>query len=203
MRGRNGKENIVQVNTSCTVGIEDTGHDNKYANLARVLVDALEQSSRGKGKERHATDEPFEDQKICVMNRWLRGSPVAGALFQATKKCFETAGFSDPDRAIHELRGAINYIAAAIILLEEIGSEMKREEKLPRYNPTLTCDEVCDDCSTGSPECREAKCRFCKDLYTPVAEYPCKKCFRLPFKPHFRPVDGLILDKSTGENLFD
>jgi hypothetical protein len=93
-----------------------------YDSLRRELQSALHQASEGKGKERHADDEPFEDQKICTITRWLRDSPVAGALFQAVKKCLESARL-DPVAAIHELDGATVYIQAAKIELRKIMNE--------------------------------------------------------------------------------
>lgn len=92
--------------------------DYLYMSLERVLRGAYKQASKGKGKERHATNEAFESQKICVISRWIQDSPVAGVLFQAIKKSVESSRLPS-DRAIRELQGAINYLAAAIILLEE------------------------------------------------------------------------------------
>lgn len=92
--------------------------DNHYAALEAVFQDALAQASQGKGRERHAKDEPFERQKICEITRRLQGSPVAGPLFQAIKKCYESQRLPR-DRAIAELHGAMNYIAASIIVLGE------------------------------------------------------------------------------------
>lgn len=165
--------------------------NNKYDTLSRVLMDALEQASKGKGKERHATDESFEQQRICVMNRWLKGSPVAGALFQATKKCFETAGFDDPDRSIHELRGAINYIAAAIILLEEM--KQAEESDKPMWFQGMLADTSKTTYEDDSPKVyfapdHDFMCGVCEFIYTPMGDFPCKKCFPLPFKPHFKKI---------------
>ena len=91
----------------------------QYQKLVDALAGAVDQAESGKGKERHADGEDFENQKICVIGRWLKKSPVAGPLQQAVKKIVESAGFT-PKRAIHELHGAINYAGAAIILLQEI-----------------------------------------------------------------------------------
>lgn len=94
-----------------------------YDTLSQVLSDAIDQASKGKGRIRHATDgEPFERQQICEIARRLEGSQVAGVLFQAVKKVYESKRL-DTDGAIQELLGAINYIAAGIILLKEKGAQ--------------------------------------------------------------------------------
>jgi hypothetical protein len=89
-----------------------------YIKLREELDSAYDQASIGKGKQRHADNEPFENQKICVINRWLRGARYAGPLFQAVKKTVESARM-EPEAAIRELDGAINYLCAAKILLRE------------------------------------------------------------------------------------
>lgn len=94
-----------------------------YAKLEAELQSALEQASKGKGKERHADGEPFEQQKICVIGRWVSGSPAAGPLQQAVKKAVESARLG-PEAAIRELDGAINYLCAAKILLREVAAEV-------------------------------------------------------------------------------
>jgi len=95
------------------------GKPDPYQKLKEVLAQAALQASRGKGAERHALPgEPWEDQQICEITRRLSKSPVAGPLFQAVKKCYESSRLPK-DRAIIELHGAINYITAAIIVLEE------------------------------------------------------------------------------------
>ena len=87
-----------------------------YAALRGVLDKAFEQAAVGKGRERHADDgEPFEKQQIVEIGKRLAGTPAAGPLFQAVKKIYES-GRLDDERAVHELYGAINYIAAAIIM---------------------------------------------------------------------------------------
>lgn len=98
---------------------------NPYWKLEEVLDSAVTQASHGKGKERHANDdENFEDQQICEVTRRLSNHVAGGPLFQAVKKCYES-GRLPLDRGIVELRGAINYIAAAIIVMEE---EMQKKE---------------------------------------------------------------------------
>lgn len=100
-----------------------SGKPDAYGKLRSVLKEAVLQASEGKGKERHAVDgEAFENQQICEITRRLSMSPVAGALSQVVKKVYESSRLPR-DRAIAELRGAINYIAAAIIVLEEQKTE--------------------------------------------------------------------------------
>jgi hypothetical protein len=87
-----------------------------YEQLAKVLDDALAQAQAGKGKERHAGDgEAFHDQQIVQLCEWM-GS-TQGDVFQAAKKAIESTRLP-PDRAIAELLGAINYLGAAVIVLQ-------------------------------------------------------------------------------------
>jgi hypothetical protein len=100
-----------------------------YTALGRVLRDALAQAQSGKGKERHARGNLcFIHQPILEIGRML-GTP-AGQMFQAMKKTQEAAGLlrkapegvEEPfaaERAIRELLGAINYLAAAVIQISE------------------------------------------------------------------------------------
>lgn len=101
-----------------------TSTETPYDSLSNVYSMAFEQASAGKGKERHADadNEPFERQVICEMARRL-GSPFCPS-YQAVKKIYEASKMEDPDRAIHELIGALNYVAATVILLQE----KKREQ---------------------------------------------------------------------------
>lgn len=87
-----------------------------YESLQKVFKECYLQAASGKGNERHASGEPFEQQPICAINR-LHGS-IDGALFQAAKKAHEARRL-EKYAALHELYGAINYLAAAAILVEE------------------------------------------------------------------------------------
>ena len=87
-----------------------------YAALGTVLDDALDQAQAGKGAARHALDgEAFVDQQIVQLCEWLGSSQ--GAIFQATKKALESTRLPY-GRARAELLGAINYLAAAVIVLD-------------------------------------------------------------------------------------
>ncbi len=90
--------------------------DPGYQLLAAVLQDALDQAQYGKGKERHAENgKGFHEQDIC---REARDLGLAYPIGQARKKAKEALRL-DPDRAIQDLLGAINYLAAAVIVIGE------------------------------------------------------------------------------------
>lgn len=87
-----------------------------YERPARVLDDALDQVMHGKGKQRHATDEPFEKQGMIRRNKVHRG----GCLFQAAKKVEESERMNNGDKR-RELLGAIMHIVGEIMTLEDEG----------------------------------------------------------------------------------
>lgn len=86
-----------------------------YQSLANVLQRAYDQAAHGKGKERHAQNLPFTQQPMQSISRLLGSHD--GLLYQAVKKIQESQRL-DPDAAIRELLGAINYIAGAVIYRE-------------------------------------------------------------------------------------
>ena len=87
-----------------------------YGPLVNVLQEALDQASKGKGKERHANDMPFMNQPIMVDGRL---SGTGGPMFQARKKVLEAHNCPDEQRAINDLLGAIVYTAAMVLLIRE------------------------------------------------------------------------------------
>jgi len=88
-----------------------------YEPLAEVLRLALEQAQGGKGKERHATEQPFVEQPSMADARLLG---VAGPVFQARKKLLEASRCCEvaPERAIPDLLGAMVYAAMAVLVIE-------------------------------------------------------------------------------------
>lgn len=94
--------------------------NSNYKSLYDVFIQAYKQASEGKGKERHANNEPYEQQKICMLNMQIGSNH--GLIYQACKKSIESTRMT-PDRAKAEILGAINYLAAAIIVLERLESE--------------------------------------------------------------------------------
>ncbi len=94
-----------------------------YESLAAVLHEALDQAAHGKGLERHADARPFHDQPI------MRETQAVGLGFpagQARKKILEAVHCCNdhPDRAVADLLGAINYIAATVIAIRAIMVEL-------------------------------------------------------------------------------
>jgi hypothetical protein len=91
-----------------------------YASLQTILAEAYQQASQGKGRERHQRgDTPFLEQPIMTIGR------VVGhgfALGQVMKKTDEAAGMLDRGErqaARRELLGAIVYLAAAVLMIDE------------------------------------------------------------------------------------
>lgn len=99
-----------------------------YESLERILSDAYEQASGGKGAERHANAKPFDDQPIMQITRLLDGHPVASLAYQVVKKTIEAGRLyhiKGPDAAVRELHGAINYAAATVLRIQELAGETK------------------------------------------------------------------------------
>ena len=84
-----------------------------YRTLQKTLTKSLEQASKGKGRERHADGKPFTEQPIF----WIEEHFKSFQLGQAVKKVHESQRLP-VDRAVSELQGAINFIAAHIIYLQ-------------------------------------------------------------------------------------
>lgn len=87
-----------------------------YEPLAAVLKEALDQAQAGKGKRCHANGKPFIDQPIMT---GAREAGMGGLVFQARKKILEAMNCSDDERAIADMLGAINYVAAMVLLRRE------------------------------------------------------------------------------------
>jgi len=98
-------------------GIDRVAVATGYKELADVLDDALEQAQGGKGAERHAEEgQPFVEQLICTLTRSEGTGFPRG---QAIKKIDETKRLETVEAKVRELLGAINYIAADVIVLRE------------------------------------------------------------------------------------
>ena len=107
-----------------------------YGRLEEVLTKAAEQASAGKGAERHADGQSFEEQPIM----WIEREFKSFQLGQAVKKIHESQRLA-PDAAARELLGAINYLAAKIIALGATA------EMVPDFGEAIPpASAPCDDC---------------------------------------------------------
>jgi hypothetical protein len=95
-----------------------------YEPLAEILQKALDQAQTGKGAKCHANGKPFLEQPIMEEGRNSGPGFLSG---QARKKILEALNCPDDDRAITDLLGAINYVAAMVILRQE---GVKRENAI-------------------------------------------------------------------------
>ena len=85
-----------------------------YKLLEEVYAMAHEDASGGKGKERHADDNPYQEQPIMWIEKYFKSYQLG----QSVKKLHESQRLPK-EAAINELLGAINYIAAHVIFLKE------------------------------------------------------------------------------------
>lgn len=105
-----------------------------YDGLQNVLSLALAQAAAGKGAERHARERAFEDQPIMMISEMLQTPD--GLRYQAIKKIQESQRMPT-DRAVQELLGAINYIAATIIYIKRHAEAAETEPNA--YQSAGTC----------------------------------------------------------------
>lgn len=90
-----------------------------YESLTDVLKRAFVQAAITKGAERHADNRAFDDQP---MQHIARRRGIGFILGQADKKSEEAQGMlsrGEREKAVHELLGAIVYLAGAIIFIEK------------------------------------------------------------------------------------
>lgn len=90
-----------------------------FERLRKVYAAAVEQTKSGKGADRHGSGEAFEKQLIVTIGEHLGSNHFE--LGQAIKKLIESsrlAARGEVDKARSELLGALNYTAAAYLMLE-------------------------------------------------------------------------------------
>lgn len=127
-----------------------------YYSLADVLARAFDQAAKGKGDERHANGLPFDQQP---MQATAQKFGVGFLLGQATKKAEESQAMPH-DAAVHEILGAINYLAGAVIYLESKRPTMKIDFTLtPPKKPQPYCDcKWSEGCSAqAGRDCRNVQ----------------------------------------------
>lgn len=88
-----------------------------YERLHDVYRDAHDHAAYDKGKERHANDLPFHEQRMQTISQGLN-SPV-GMAYQVIKKLQEGLQMEDAGARRRELLGALNYLAGIVIFLDD------------------------------------------------------------------------------------
>lgn len=106
---------FLEVSTPETSSKEVKG----YEDLTRILDEALEQATSGKGKERHAGGKPFDKQPIMEIARMTGLAYQTGQAMKKIQESHTLLEIKGKEAAINELRGAIIYLAAAIKTIEE------------------------------------------------------------------------------------
>jgi len=94
-----------------------------YEQVLRVLELALQQTQSGKGKERHASDNPFLEQEI--MNG-ARCCGLGAMVFQVRKKALEAARLAQRgefQKAKIDVLGSIIYDVALYLRIEEMENQ--------------------------------------------------------------------------------
>jgi len=91
----------------------------EYVSLVKVLQSALDQAQDGKGNIRHSFGEPFDQQEICD---GARKCGIGAMVYQARKKSLEALRLYETqgkEAALEDIYGAIIYLAASAIVLDE------------------------------------------------------------------------------------
>lgn len=95
-------------------------HPDAYSGLRRVLDMAFSQASQGKGKERHANGREFDRQPIMELARMHGLGYPTGQAAKKLQEAHTLLRLRGKEAAIQEILGAINYAAAAVLLIEEM-----------------------------------------------------------------------------------
>lgn len=93
--------------------------DDGYNELFFELTNALQQSMRGKGNERHANAKPFTEQPIMALARMFGPGGPGQQVGKKSQEAFGMYQRGEHDRAIAELHGAMVYAAAMILRIRE------------------------------------------------------------------------------------
>ena len=111
-----------------------------YEQLADILTAAYNQAAVGKGAERHAGGQPFDQQPMQQISD-LFDSPY-GMAFQVCKKLHEGIKLDTLERQERELLGVINYTAGIILWLRRQSAAQSGQSQL---DLTLSVDRENDD----------------------------------------------------------
>lgn len=108
-----------EVDSSVALSTDDVTNEVKgYEDLTRILNEALQQATSGKGKERHAGNKPFSEQPISRISEICgKGFPIGQAIKKA-EEAITLLRLKGKAAGKAELLGAIVYLAAGILEIE-------------------------------------------------------------------------------------
>lgn len=91
-----------------------------YTKLHAVLHMAYDRAVKGKGKERHANNQPFEEQVMARVNRLTGGGFSFG---QILKKMEEIPNLPNERARMFEMLDIIVYAAGYVLVKEELSDK--------------------------------------------------------------------------------
>ncbi len=94
--------------------------------LRRILDEAFDQAANGKGRERHGNGLGFLDQPVMTITREVGLGFPLGQAIKKTRESLVLLGKS-PEMAKNELLGAMVYLAAAALHIEQENSRDDKE----------------------------------------------------------------------------
>lgn len=95
--------------------------DPMYGTLAGVLQAAHDHAARGKGHDRHGSDDvPFLEQPTMQIARLVGVGYPAGQIMKKADEAKRMVDRGEYDAAVLEFFGVINYAAAAILAIREM-----------------------------------------------------------------------------------
>lgn len=95
--------------------------DEDYESLRAVLDAAYDQAAHGKGKERHARGNPFDEQHMQSISRLLQTE--RGMAYQVIKKLTEGLELQTYEARRKELLGVIVYTAGILVYWDKSENE--------------------------------------------------------------------------------
>lgn len=102
--------------------------DPMYGSLAGVLQAAHDHAARGKGHDRHGSDDvPFLDQSGMRTTRAIGLGFPAGQIMKKAEEAKRMAKRGEFDSAVAEFFGIINYAAIAVLAIREMPDPEFRE----------------------------------------------------------------------------
>lgn len=98
-----------------------------YDSLFVILCKALHQAQDGKGQERHANGKPFDKQPIMTITDLVGMGFQTGQAVKKTVEAHDMVNRKQYAEAERELLGAINFLAAAVLQVNQLSTAHIKE----------------------------------------------------------------------------